>query len=398
MRISNHIGSSHVEAMEKILAFIEAFDVHKLLYAISEKSLDEDEIAGLTLDIREQNLKLERQKKHLFNYTETCNREYALEDNRLVDSSARLSHKMRSGISGIKKMVKAFCRKSRRKLLPDQKEPQAIDKSLLASEEYMRDLFGLESYPDCVRELFVAMATFFNNMNECLVEARRSLSEEKEIRGDQRRCLDLLERACEKSKRQQEFLFEAMKNDPTAQAALLNSRQLQPGDENPVLKAWVNSVNDKGAFASFYYHNCSPKDVSKITFYKTVTEAEGDPNLLACMTFFDCDKEKARRINLAIKRFDSLLPETCKRNKIPAIHLFIFMKWCSESIGYESFLKYFNKRYKEAGGCWETIGKQALSGASSKSATSDRNFEAAKRTMLIKLGKISPQNASKVSE
>ncbi len=397
MKISNQIGSSHVEAMEKILSFIEAFDVHKLLYAISEKHLDEDEIDALTLDIRAQDVKLVRQKKFLFSYTKTCNREYALEDNKLVDSSARLSHKMRSGISGIKKTVKAFCRKSRRKLFPGQREPQAIDKSLLASEAYMRDLFGLESYPDCVKELFVSMAAFFNNMNECLVEARRSLSEEKEIRGDQRRCLDLLETACEKCKSQQEFLYEVMKSDPAAQAALLNSKQLQPGDENPVLKAWVDSVNDKETFASFYYHNCSPKDVSKITFYKTVTEAEGDPNLIACMTLFDCDKEKAHCINLAIKRFDSLLPETCKRNKIPAIHLFVFMKWCSPSIGYETFLNYFNKRYKEAGGLLEPIGKSALSGAARKEYR-DENFGKVKRTMLVKLKKISPQNASKVSE
>lgn len=394
MKISKQIGSSHVEEMEKILSFIEAFDVHKLLYAISEKSLDEDAIVALSLDIREQNVKLERQKKYLFSYTRTCNKKYALEDNKLVDSSARLSHKMRSGISGIKKTVMAFYKKSRRKHFPGGKEPQAIDKSLIATEEYMRDLFGLGSYPDCVKELFRDMVSFFNNMNECLVEARRSLSEEKEIREDQRRCLDLLETACEMCKKQQEFLYDTMKSDPAAQAALLNSKLLQPGDENPVLKAWVNSPDDRGTFASDYFHNCSPKDVSKIAFYETITEAEGDPNLIACMTLFGCGKEKARRINLAIECFDSLLPETCKRNKIPAIHLFVFMKWCSEGIGYETFLNYFNKRYKEAGGHWGTIGKSAISGVAQK-AYRDANFDNVKRTMLIKLEKIVPQKSDK---
>lgn len=381
MKTSDKIGHSHLEEMMKIVDFIDSFNVHKLLYAISEKNLNEDDIVSITFDIRDKNLKLERQKTYLFNYTATCNREYALDDNKMVDSSARLSHRMRSGISGIKKTVRAFCKRSRQKLRPGQKEPQAIDRSLIATEAYMRDLFGLESYPNCVKELFSEMIGFFNNMNECLEEARRSLSEEKEIRGDKQRCLDLLQLACEKCRPQQEFLFEAMKNDPVLKSSMLKTKDLRPGSDNPVLKAWVDSVDDKETFASDYYHNCSPKDVSKITFYKTVSEAEGDRSLVSCMTVFDCDAVKAKQINYIISRFDSFLPETCKRNKIPATTLNLFKQWCSKGIGYETFLNYFNRHYKEAGGKWETIGKSALSGAATKhlhsprKLTIERNFQ-----------------------
>lgn len=372
MKTSDKIGHSHLEEMKKILDFIDSFNVHKLLYAIGEKNLDEDDIVSITLDLRDYNVKLLRQKTYLFNYTATCNREYALDDNNLVDSSARLSHRMRSGISGIKKTVKAFCKKSRQRLRPGQKEPQAIDRSLIATEAYMKDLFGLESYPDCVKVLFSEMIGFFNNMNECLEEARRSLSEEKEIRGDKRRCLDLLQQACEKCRPQQEFLFEAMKNDPALKSAMLRANDLRPGSDNPVLNAWVKSEGDKETFASDYYHNCSPKDVSKITFYKTVSEAEGDQSLVSCMTVFNCDAVKAKQINYVISRFDCLLPEMCKKNKIPATPLVLFKQWCSKVIGYESFLNYFNKHYKEAGGIWETIGKSALSGAAGKHLQSPR--------------------------
>lgn len=385
MLISNQIGSSHVEAMEMILGFIESFDVHKLLYAITEKRFDEDDIISLTFDIRDYNLKLERQKKYLFDYTGTCNKEYALEDNNLVDLSARLSHRMRSGISGIKKVVKSFCKRSYQKLRPGQKEPQAIERSLVATEAYMRDLFGLESYPNCVKELFTEMIMFFTNVNKCLEEARRSLAEEKQIRGDKRRTLELLQQACEKCRQQQEFLYDAIKNDPAVKAALLKTNDLQPNSDNPVLNAWVHSADDEGTFASNYYHKCSPKDISKITFYKTFSEAEGDSDLIACMTLFNCNAEKAKCINYAISHFDSLLPDKCKRNKIPAVSLYLFMRWCSSGIGYESFLNYFNKCYIESGGQLETIGKSALSGASREEKTFSNKFQKNKRLMQIKL-------------
>ena len=68
MRISRQIGNSHIEQMNLILEFILTFDVNKLLYAINGKQLNEDEIRSLTLDISEQNLKLEQQKNYLFNF------------------------------------------------------------------------------------------------------------------------------------------------------------------------------------------------------------------------------------------------------------------------------------------------------------------------------------------
>lgn len=394
MNLSDDIGKTHMEAMEKILAFITSFDVHKLLYAISVKRLDEDDIASITLDIREQNVKLERQKKYLFDYTKICNKEYALPNNKLVDESARLSHKMRSGIRGIKDTVRAFCKSSRRRWPEGKGEPQAIDHSLIATEAYMKDLFGLTSYPECVKELFVEMVKFFNNMNECLEEAQRSLAEEKDTRKNKKVCLELLKRACERNRQSQIIFVEAMESDPMLKSALQQSKAFQPHDENPVLKEYVRSCGsdgDKGTFASTFYHNCSPEDVGKITFYKTTTEANGDPDLIACMTIFNCSAEKARQINHAISCFDTLLPEKPKRETIPSIHLHVFMRWCSETIGHNAFLNYFNKRYEKAGGHWTRIGSSALSGASAQWGKSTEKYQKVQADIMSKLEKMLTQ-------
>lgn len=392
MTISDKIGNTHVEAMNKILSFITSFDVHRLLYAISAKRLDEDDIKSLTLDICDQNLKLERQREYLFKFGKTFNQEYTTDDNKCFDTSARLFFKMRSGVKGIKKQVKSFCLRSRQKLRPDQEAPQAIDRSLISVDAlYMKDLFGIESYPDCVRELFDVMIRFHQNMMDCLDESIRVLSEEKETKQDFRRCIELLKQACEKSRKDQIVFVDAMNNSPALRAAFLMADEFKPNDKNPVLKEWRNSQNNKGLFASSRFHNCTHEDISKISFYQTMTEADGDPDLVTCMTIFNCTREKAEAINVAISRFDNMLPPICKRNKIPSIYLHVFMRWCSEGVGYETFLNYFNKRYKEAGGGNNVIGKSALSAASRECAKSSKKYETIKKDLLSELDKIYPQ-------
>ena len=87
MHISRQIGNSHVEQMELIADFIDNFEVYRLLYAINGKQLDEDQIISLTNDINEYNAKLSRQKQYLFKYCKTFPKEFAHEENSLVDSS-----------------------------------------------------------------------------------------------------------------------------------------------------------------------------------------------------------------------------------------------------------------------------------------------------------------------
>lgn len=71
MNISDQIGSSHVEEMKKILEFILSFHVSKQLYAISAKRMDEETIRNITLGIRQQNLRLNRQTLYLFCFGRT---------------------------------------------------------------------------------------------------------------------------------------------------------------------------------------------------------------------------------------------------------------------------------------------------------------------------------------
>lgn len=386
MHISRQIGNSHVEQMELIADFIDNFDVYRLLYAINGKQLDEDQIISLTNDINEYNAKLSRQKQYLFKYCKTFPKEFAHEDNSLVDSSVKVSWRMRSGSAGIKKVFKRFCKVSRKQLPTGVPDYQAHERSLINTDNYILDLYGLSSYPSCVKDLFKSMYEFYTNMNECIEEGMRALKEEKITRGDAKKCLEILVDSCEKSKKNQRLLIEAIMSDPEMKKAVMSNKKISGDDENPVLKAYKKDTSSKEQFAQKYYHNCSPKDVDRITIYEVNSAADDNPNMSFAKMVFGDDAERILKINYVIEHFDDLLPEKCKRDKVPALELFFFYEWCKPIVGYESFLRYFDKYYKEHGGRWGTIGKSALGGACTKhTQCNDSSTDTIKQNMLSKI-------------
>ena len=254
MRTSRQIGSSHLEEMELILDFVEGFDVDRLLYAINGKHFDEDEITSLTLDIREQNGKLSRQKLHLFSFGKTFNKEWTTDDNECFDSSLKVSRKISSGTKGVRDVIMRFCRVRRKKSLPNHEPQQAINVSMISTPHYMADLFGMESYPDCVIELFRAMLEFYGTLDECIHEAIRVLDEEKAVDSNDRKKLELFIEACDKSIKGQPHIIEAVMGNESLKNEILNDSSLSSDAQNPVLKEW-RKTNDANV-SSRYFHRC----------------------------------------------------------------------------------------------------------------------------------------------
>lgn len=385
MRTSPKIGNSHLEQMNLIYKFICRFDVNNLLYAINGKQLDEDEIVSLTNDIREYHVKLCRQKQYLFKFCKKFPDEFASEDNQEVDSSVKVSRRMKSGAACVKEIFMKFCKVSHAQPPAGVTEVQAIDRSLISSKNYMLELFGLSTYPQCVKDLFRVMFEFYVDMNECLEEGLRCIKEVNVRKGDAKKCLDILIKSCEKSRKHQQLFIETIMTDPEMKKAVMNNETLSGDERNPVLTAYKKNSGSKEQFAQKYYKNCSPKDVDKITVFEA-TNADEDPNMAFAKVVFGDDEEKIRKINYLIEHFDDLLPEKCKRNKIHALNLFFFFDWCKPIVGIESFLKYFDKYYKEHGGKWGTIGKSAITGAQMRHSTcNDGSTEDLKKMMLSKM-------------
>ena len=254
---------------------------------------------------------------------------------------------------------------------------------MINTPNYSADLFGLPSYPQCVKDLFTVMLEFYGNLDDCIDECKRQLQQERETRGDFKLLLKLLDQAIEKSQREQAHIIIAMDSNPQMRDAIMNDESLSSDKHNPVLKAYKQG-NSKDKFAQTYFHNCSPSDISKITLFKAYSDSGEDPEMMKAMAVFGNDKEHIADINNIIDHFDELLPAKCKRNKVPAILLLSFMQWCKPEVGTKSFLGYFNKRYTANGGKWSTIKPSAIAGATSKSLF-DKETEAIKKEFTEKI-------------
>lgn len=389
MKISSQIGNNHIEQMNLILEFITQFDVHHLLFAITAHSFDEDDIKGITNDILHYNNNLNKQKNYLFKFGKTFNKEFTTDDNNCFDSSIKVSRKMRSGTAGVKKVLKKFIKVSRRQLGSNSPQPQAINRSLISSPHYIVDVFGLESFPPCVKELFQAMLDFYENIDECIHESKRILDEEKYVRSDRKKCLELLVNAFDKYRKQQIVFIEALENNPQLRKIASQDPSLTSEELNPLLKAW-HMKDSEESFAQFFLHNCNPKDVMKLSL-ADVLDSNLTPRKQLAHIVFGHDDDKNSLIDYVIDNFDKLLPEKCKGNQIPAMYMLFFMEWCQIICGYDSFLNYFNKYYT---GNFKRITRSALYGAHTKKTMKGHKYEQMEKEFKEKNQElIRPQNS-----
>ena len=366
MQPTKKIANSHEEEMNLILEFILNFDVQRLLYAINGKELREEDIISLTIDVREYYDKLSRQKLHLFKFGKTFNNEFATFDNKCYDTSLKLSRRMRSGTAGIKNAIlKPFVKISRKQLPKGKPTPSILERSMISTENYCADLYGLSSYPECVKDLFRTMLLFYEILDVCIAECKRVLAEEKVVKSSELMSMERFVKACEKSRKNQLHIIEAMENEPDFKESLKRSLHLSDETTNPMLKAYKKDLNS-GAFGRTYFQNCSPSDIGKITLYKVWSESEEDPMVALAHAVFGSDDEHIAQINSVISHFDKLLPRNCKRGKIPAYQLYVFMEWCGSITSIESFLDYFQKYYLSHGGKWKVIGVSSITGAKNR--------------------------------
>ena len=364
VRTSPQIGYSSEEQMDLILKFVQGFDVHNLLFALRAKKMDESSIRSLTLDISDYNNRLERQKLHLFDFGKDFNKMYATDNNKCFDTALIVTRKIKSGIAEAKRLFVRFCVPSRKRLPDGITSIQAHERSLINTQNYVIDLFGLKSFPDYVADLFYTMIRFYQNLQECIEECIRVIKQENFIRQDKRKCMELLLEACDKSIKQQAHIIEAIAQNPKLKQVIIETEGLSSDALNPVFRDYENIMKDERN-ASDYFHKWTPKDVNKITIKKACLN-ENDSDLAWAYTLFGEDKEKIQRINYIIEHFDSVLTPKCKKNKIPAMYLLFFMEWCGNKLGVESFLNYFEKIYKSHEGLHDMILRSAITGARRK--------------------------------
>lgn len=350
MHISRNIGSNTAEEMMLICQFIEDFNVERLMTAIDESHFDESDVVCMKCDINVQNAKLEKQKVGLVKLSKTFNKEFATYNNKDFTTADITARRMKSGSKGIKDIFKKFTPRISSRLPEGAPEPQAIVYSSLSRKEYQLNLFGLEEYPHCVKDLLLSMIDFFNNINNCIGICQTVIDEEEKISHDKKRCLELLKNACEKAILSQRHVIEALRDDPAVRKAMQENKSLNDDTEN---KIFLNQRKHKTEedFAQHGFHKFNPGEISKLVLRNAINEAGSDATTsIEQVLFPKANHDKILDIRYVIQHFDELLKDTnCKRGCIPSYIMVLFMKWCGVSSNLNLFCNYFSKAYSNNG-------------------------------------------------
>ena len=351
------IGSSMRLVAEKC----EQVSIESFLMGVYHKLKSEEEVRKCNREVEDCVRKMQYEYERMDAEKTVFLRSIATRDNKCYDSCRFLAGKLRGSMSGAKKVFKKFHIRAR---AHDNRlrEMNGGDKRSEYESSYLSQpatscMFGLQSYPECVRVLFDNMMLFNGQLKKVYLLIHEVVRREEEIRNDHEMCYELLK----------DFL----RSSRTFLATINNLNDVN--SENVVCENSIVQMRDEhkadDEFASALYHNVTPdalltwvlREMCRIKEAKGLTEVE--------QYLWGQDEEKVKRIRCAIENFDSLLPKdvTIRNNKLPAKYVAMFMYWCgitnkkTESV----FIDYFNGGYVEKG-MYQTILYNAVNNAKNK--------------------------------
>lgn len=334
------IVDKNEEGLQMIINAAEKFEQGRYLNAIYDCHLKKDEILGITKYVQEYHAKLSREHLALAKFALTFNKEYATENNKCFDSAARLFNKIRSTISGSKKIYKKFCRTVRKRIPATvPQHPSVFKRSELVNDYYSGQLFGIETYDECVQKLYEHLEKFFYELVKCLALCRMIIMEESLIRNTPERCANIY-REC----------YEKMVGNSRMMVRTFKESRVMPDSELEERRKKAGSLRD---FICSNYHMYDP---AEFQMHVVVSELKkGDKMTDEEKILFGADNiELSEKVRLVIKHFDELEQNAHKgkhKDKHSAYCVASFMLWCGIGNTPDDKVKlfveeYFNKTYK----------------------------------------------------
>lgn len=334
------IVEKNEQGLQMIIEAAEKFEEGKYLNAIYDCHLSKDEVLGVTEYVREYKSKLSREHLALAKFALTFNKKYATDNNKCFDSAEKLFNKIRSTISGSKKIYKKFCRTVRKQLPPTaEQHPSVFKRSELVNNYYSEQLFGFETYDMCVQTLYKELEEFFMELIKSMALCQMIIFEESAIRNNPEQCINIYNKC-----------YDEMLNNSRMMVRTFKEHKIAPDSEMERRKKQAGSLPE---FICANYHK---PDISQWQIYVVKSElSKGNDMTDVEKILFGADNEElVQKARIAILHFDELEKDAHKgkhRDKHSAYCVASFMLWCGIGTTQDAKVKlfveeYFNKTYK----------------------------------------------------
>lgn len=183
MRYTSVLDASE-QSFQNLIKDAETFENDKIFASIRSRDYDESDINIIIEDVRINIGKINKEYIALEKFSKEFNKLYATNYNQCYDTALKLCRKLRSTLAGTKKLFRKMCPIIRKKAGGNEAEKKlsVFDHSYLTGLTFSRDLFGLDSYPDCVKELCCSVSLFFCKLMGVMALCRDIIAKENYIR------------------------------------------------------------------------------------------------------------------------------------------------------------------------------------------------------------------------
>ncbi len=332
--------------LDEVEGAVERISLDSLLSSLYYKAYDAEDVERMNAYLGICLAKMNEEYERLMRYRTEFLNTFATKDNEHYKKRSVLIGKMRTSLSKIKQLCQKFHIRAPkgdalRRKWKGIAVPSVYDSSMLTSASVTTDIFGLESYPDCVKTLFSLILRFRDAMFRIMILCRSIMVDEAEYRKDPERCNDILRKFRNKCMSFYNDVMDVVQlGKLTCTEELTKMRTDYPKDI---------------AFAPVAYHNVTRSDMQRLVLKEACEErmrlglSEEEQEL------WGSDVEKVKEVRKLIDQFDTLLPDDMvfRGNKLPARYVAMFMHWCGVKnwTGQveRTFVRYFAQRYLENG-------------------------------------------------
>lgn len=331
------------DGLQIILDKAQAFDRESVLDGILQRRYTTYDIEQMVTIVMEYHARLRREINGLVKFSQTFNHQFATDNNTCFDTAERLFRKIRSSVSGTKKIYKKFCKTIRTRYYENDgevKKMSVFTHSILTSGCFSPDMFGESSFPKVVKLLCDELESFFKDLEQIILVCMAVTKEEQRIRENSKYLNDLYtsqSNLCKESQR-------------TVVAYLKSSGNLPLID--PMTKHKMNHTFQAFLQEAFHRFDCGQFRMHVLN--EELTSGLNDGLDKDEALFWPDRHELVPQIRLVINYFDELNPQgrkdhTTGKYKIRGEVLSRLVRWCClEGSKFEApFVdNYFHKHYQ----------------------------------------------------
>lgn len=371
--------------LQMVIQAAEKFEQGKYINAITECHYTKSKTLAMTEYVKEQIARIKREYFALVDYRQSFIDDYATDNNECYDIAGALFYKIRSCISGSKKIYKSFCVTDRKRMPRTTTQwPSVFKRSGLVNVCNSEDLFGIETYSKCVTELYNQLEEFHKELLKCLILCRNVMIELRNVGNSYERCELIYRNSYEKTRSNIKLMIQ-----------LCKEKKMLPKSELEERKKKASSEPD---FICSNYHMWNK---SQFLMYVLVSELSKDDEMTDLeKELFGADNiEFVKKVRLIIQHFDDFEENAHKgkhNDKHSAYCIASFMLWCG--IGntpdnkVQLFVKYFNITYT---GRYPEAKTNAVNNAKNKLMYEPEKSNLDNNLFHAKLNSFVEQNASK---